>query len=61
MDDKFYRGRARLLRAANEADPFIKKRLLHLANNYDDMGEPRQHMIKGPEQSYYIDSRRDRN
>ena len=38
MDDKFYRNRARVLRElATEADPFIKKRLLRLANNYDDM------------------------
>ena len=38
MDDNFYRNRARVLRElATEADPFIKKRLLHLANNYDDM------------------------
>jgi len=36
MDDKFYRNRARVLRElATEADPFIKKRLLRLANNYD--------------------------
>lgn len=41
MDDNFYRGRARVLRElAKEADPFIKKRLLHLANNYDDMTAP---------------------
>jgi hypothetical protein len=38
MDDKFYRNRARVLRElATEADPLIKKRLLRLANNYDDM------------------------
>lgn len=38
MDDDFYRNRARVLRElATEADPFIKKRLLRLANNYDDM------------------------
>ena len=38
MDDNFYRNRARVLRElATEADPFIKKRLLRLANNYDDM------------------------
>ena len=38
MDDKFYTNRARVLRElATEADPFIKKRLLRLANNYDDM------------------------
>ena len=31
-------GRERVLRElATEADPFIKKRLLRLANNYDDM------------------------
>ena len=34
MDDKFYRNRTRVLRElASEADPFIKKRLLRLANN----------------------------
>jgi hypothetical protein len=38
MDDAFYKERARHLRdLAGEADPFIKKRLLHLANNYDAM------------------------
>jgi hypothetical protein len=38
MDHNFYRNRARVLRElATEADPFIKKRLLRLANNYDDM------------------------
>jgi hypothetical protein len=38
MDDGFYRGRARVLRElAMEADPLIKRRLLRLANNYDDM------------------------
>ena len=38
MDDKFYRNRARVLRElATEADPFIKKRLLRLADNYDGM------------------------
>jgi hypothetical protein len=36
MDDKFYKERARQIRdLANEADPFIKKRLLRLARNYD--------------------------
>ena len=29
--------RASLRELATEADPFIKKRLLRLANNYDDM------------------------
>ena len=38
MDDGFYRDRARVLRdLANDADPLIKRRLLRLANNYDDM------------------------
>ena len=38
MDDRFYRNRARVLRElANEADPLIKRRLLRLANNYDDI------------------------
>jgi hypothetical protein len=38
MDDKFYRNRARVLRElANDADPLIKRRLLRLADNYDDM------------------------
>ena len=38
MDDAFYRDRARHIRQlANEADPFIKKRLLRLASNYDAM------------------------
>ena len=38
MDERYYRDRARVLRQlADEADPFIKTRLLRLANNYDDM------------------------
>jgi hypothetical protein len=38
MDDQFYRNRARVIRdLANEADPLIKRRLLRLASNYDDM------------------------
>jgi hypothetical protein len=38
MDERFYRDRARVLRElADEADPFIKKRLLLLAKNYEDL------------------------
>ena len=38
MDDEFYKERARHIReVATQADPFIKKRLLRLANNYDAM------------------------
>jgi hypothetical protein len=38
MDERFYRDRARVLRElANEADPLIKRRLLHLADNYDGL------------------------
>jgi hypothetical protein len=38
MDDDFYRERARQIReVATQADPFIKKRLLRLAGNYDAM------------------------
>jgi hypothetical protein len=41
MDDAFYRDRARHIRQlANEADPFVKKRLLRLASNYDAMTTP---------------------
>ena len=41
MDDEFYRERARHMRElANQADPFIKKRLLRLASNYDAMTTP---------------------
>ena len=32
MDDEFYRERAR-----HKADPFVRKRLLDLAGNYDAM------------------------
>jgi len=36
MDERFYRDRARIIReVASQADPFIKKRLLLLASNYD--------------------------
>jgi hypothetical protein len=60
MDDKFYRNRARVLRElATEADPFIKKRLLRLANNYDDMAttktEPNPAEMK-PEPYSTVDS-----
>ena len=38
MDNRFYENRARVLRElASEADPFIKKRLLRLAKNYEHM------------------------
>jgi hypothetical protein len=38
VDDEFYRERAKHIRElSTQADPFIKKRLLRLANNYDDM------------------------
>jgi hypothetical protein len=38
MDDEFYKERARHIRElATWADPFIKKRLLRLASNYDAM------------------------
>jgi hypothetical protein len=38
VDDQFYKNRARVLRdLANDADPLIKRRLLRLADNYDDM------------------------
>ncbi|MGY4158114.1 hypothetical protein ACVINW_003956 [Bradyrhizobium sp. USDA 4461] len=36
MDDEFCRERARIVRElAEQADPFIKKRLLQLAANYE--------------------------
>jgi hypothetical protein len=36
MDDKFLEQRARFIRElADKADPFIKKRLMDLARNYD--------------------------
>jgi hypothetical protein len=38
MDDDFYKERARQLReVATQADPFIRKRLLRLAGDYDAM------------------------
>lgn len=38
MDDDFYKERAKHIRQiAIQADPFIKKRLLRLASNYDAM------------------------
>jgi hypothetical protein len=41
MDAAFYRDRAQHIRQlAKEADPFIKKRLLRLASNYDAMTTP---------------------
>ena len=36
MDDEFYKTRARHIRElADKADPFIRKRLLDLAGNYE--------------------------
>ena len=36
LDDEFYKERARHVRElADKADPFIRKRLLDLAGNYD--------------------------
>ena len=36
MDDEFLKQRARLIRElADKADPFIKRRLMDLARNYD--------------------------
>jgi hypothetical protein len=53
MDDAFYRDRARHIRQlANEADPFIKKRLLRLASNYDAMTTP---LARGPAPSNLTD------
>jgi hypothetical protein len=38
MDDAFYRNQALHIRElAKEADPFIRKRLLRLASNYEAM------------------------
>ena len=60
MDDKFYRNRARVLRElANEADPLIKRRLLRLANNYENMTTPRDQAEKRELDS--MSDSRDRN
>jgi len=60
MDDRFYRDRARVLRElADEADPLIKRRLLRLAKNYDDMTitqATRCQATKKSEQSSNVDS-----
>jgi hypothetical protein len=46
MDDTFYRDRALHIRElAKEADPFIRKRLLRLASNYDAMTTPRARTV----------------
>ena len=46
MDDAFYRDQALHIRElAKEADPFIRKRLLHLASNYDAMTTPRARTV----------------
>jgi hypothetical protein len=38
IDDEFYRQRARQIHElADKADPFIRKRMLDLAGNYDAM------------------------
>ena len=58
MDERFYRDRARVLRElANEADPLIKRRLLRLANNYDDLTTLRDQAEKKPNLSSIDDSR----
>jgi hypothetical protein len=46
MDDAFYRDQALHIRElAKEADPFIRKRLLRLASNYDAMTTPRARTV----------------
>jgi hypothetical protein len=58
MDDQFYRNRARVLRdLVNEADPLIKRRLLRLASNYDDMATLRDQAEKKPKPNSIEDSR----
>jgi len=58
MDDQFYRNRARVLRdLASEADPLIKRRLLRLASNYDDMTTLRDQAEKKPKPNSIDDSR----
>jgi len=58
MDDQFYRNRARVLRdLANEADPLIKRRLLRLASNYDEMAALRDQAEKKPKPNSIEDSR----
>jgi len=59
MDERFYRDRARVLRElADEADPFIKKRLLLLAKNYEDLTRgqaARDQAVMKPAQSSEVD------
>ena len=58
MDDKFYKNRARVLRdLANEADPLVKRRLLRLASNYDDLITLRDQAEKKPKPNSIDDSR----
>ena len=61
MDERFYRDRARVLRElADEADPFIKKRLLLLAKNYEDLTTrqaTRDQVAMKPAQSSEVDGR----
>ena len=58
MDDQFYRNRARVLRdLANEADPLIKRRLLRLASNYDDVTTLRDQAETKPTPNFIDDSR----
>jgi hypothetical protein len=57
MDDKFYKNRARVLRdLANEADPLVKRRLLRLASNYDDLITLRDQAEKKPKPNSTDDS-----
>jgi hypothetical protein len=60
MDERFYRDRARVLRQlADEADPFIKTRLLRLANNYDDIATTKTKLDQSamrPELNSTVDS-----
>ena len=62
MDDLFYRNRARVLRElATQADPLIKRRLLRLASNYEDLTTARDQDPKMSGQSPDIDGTRDRD
>jgi hypothetical protein len=54
MDKDFCRKQAKLVRSlADQADPFIKRRLLQLAEHYErrvSMSGPKNENLQGPEQ-----------
>jgi hypothetical protein len=61
MDNEFYRQRAKHIRElALQADPLIKKRLLRLASNYENMLVGTEHFPSSPGDPAVVSSKTER-